>query len=96
MKTTMVGAEVCSECNIRIHAKYSDCHKCGYYNCPICKTPVSPATYEKHILGHHDFPYTWQERYTYMSIRFGEQEKYRTTSYIEKRGNSNLNRSINL
>jgi hypothetical protein len=79
----MVGPEVCSKCNIKIHAKYSGRHKCGYNNCPICKKPVPPAIYEKHILSHHDFPYTWQERYKYMSIRPGEQEKYKTTSYIE-------------
>jgi hypothetical protein len=48
----MVEPEMCSNCNITIHANYIGYHKCGYYNCPICKDQVLPIEYEKHILGH--------------------------------------------
>ena len=43
---------VCSSCNLTIHPNFVGHHKCGYGNCPVCKTPVTKSEYWSHIKTH--------------------------------------------
>ena len=41
-----------AECNLTIHPNFVGYHKCGYANCPVCKTAVTNSGYWYHIRSH--------------------------------------------
>jgi hypothetical protein len=43
---------ICNSCKLQIHPNFVGHHKCGYGNCPICKTAVTNSRYWYHIKSH--------------------------------------------
>jgi hypothetical protein len=62
---------VCSSCNLTIHPNFVGFHKCGYGNCPVCKTPVTKPEYWRHIKTHpgHENDNPPQSKATRSTIR---------------------------
>lgn len=43
---------ICNTCNLTIHPNFIGYHKCGYANCPICKSAITNSQYWYHIRSH--------------------------------------------
>jgi hypothetical protein len=74
MGRTILEKNTCDKCNIIIHRNYVGYHKCGYGNCPICKTPIMSSEYWHHIRSHpgHENDSPPQSR---TANRFGHRER---------------------
>ncbi|MGI0044536.1 MAG: hypothetical protein ACRD47_12585 [Nitrososphaeraceae archaeon] len=48
----MPNNNICNNCNLTIHPNFVGYHKCGYGNCPVCKTAVANSGYWYHIKSH--------------------------------------------
>jgi hypothetical protein len=44
--------DICTNCNQMIHPNFVGYHKCGYANCPVCKTGVTNSGYWYHLRSH--------------------------------------------
>src|SRR2546427_5098714 len=42
----------CAKCNLQIHPLFIGYHKCGYGNCPICKSAIANSEHWSHIRSH--------------------------------------------
>jgi len=42
----------CDKCNITFHPNFIGHHKCGYANCPVCKTAITNSDYWNHVRTH--------------------------------------------
>ena len=66
----------CDKCNLTIHPNFIGYHKCGYQNCPICKSAITNSQYWNHIRSHpgheNDYPPRSRER----SENRGEYKSY--------------------
>ena len=48
----MQNSTICKSCNLTIHPNFVGYHKCGYANCPVCKTAVTNSGYWYHLKSH--------------------------------------------
>jgi len=81
----------CDKCNQRIHPNFIGYHKCGYANCPYCKSAITNSEYWDHIRSHpgHENDSPPPPRTT-----FGNRERYRSSSRYGV-GSYSSNRSYN-
>ena len=65
-------ATICTSCKLTIHPNFVGYHKCGYGNCPVCKTPVTKSEYWSHIKSHpgheNDSPPQPRTGYSYNKV----------------------------
>lgn len=43
---------ICDKCNTTLHPNFIGHHRCGYANCPVCKTAITNSDYWNHIRTH--------------------------------------------